>query len=151
MALSGGDGDGGDPATTSSSTTAATPSSATTAGGGDPTTTADPLGGLGDLAGGLTGSGDGEPSPPLPGEDWSPEAREAFVAECGPGMVEQTGGIVSDGAATCGCIYDEVQAQGVDFAEFNEQWSAEDLDMASPVRSALESATFSCATSGAGL
>jgi hypothetical protein len=149
LALTGGDGEGGDQAGDTTTTSTSTTAGDTTTTADTTATTADILGGLGGDVG-LGGSSDGEPSAPLPGDDWSPEAREAFVADCGPDMVEQTGGLVTDGGATCGCIYDEVQGQGIEFAEFSEQWSAEDMDPNSPVRGALDQAVPACMGTGLG-
>jgi hypothetical protein len=147
VALLDGGGDDDPPATTVPDTTSAPPTTdgtddptTTTTGGGDGT---DLAGGLG---GGLAGSGSSEPVGPLPGDDWNDDARAHWVAGCGPDLEATSGGVVTDGGTTCGCIYDAVEAEGISFAEFNEQVSAEDMDMDSPVVSVLNSAIFSCAT-----
>lgn len=45
-------------------------------------------------------------------------------------------------------MYDEVAGQ-VDFAEFNEQWIADELDTGSPTAQALQSAATTCSLGAA--
>jgi hypothetical protein len=156
MALSGGR-DDEEAAGDSPATTTATTASPTTDGGetGATTTSALDLGtleGLGGLGGLGTGgsSGDGEPNDPLPGTDWNPEARTAFVADCADELATTGGGIVPDPSGTCGCVYDELEAGDVSFAELNEQWVLVDADPNSAAVQALNSASMSCMLAAAG-
>jgi len=116
-------------------------------------TTVDPLG---DILGGIdTGdldldTGSGEPLAPLPGDDWNPDARVQFVEDCQPSVAATASITGADPAALCGCAYDDISASGVSFADFNEQWAAEDIDTTTPAAQALQSAFLTCGTASAG-
>lgn len=105
-----------------------------------------PLGDLGDL-GGLGTSG-APPPDPLPGDDWSDEARSQFVTDC-VASLESAAAVVSvDPDDVCGCTYDNVAASGVSFGDFNTEWSAEEVDPQSEGGQALTSAINSCILGG---
>jgi molecular chaperone DnaK len=136
VALAGG-GDGDDTAGTTSSTAG---SSASTEDAGTSSTT-----------GGVTTTTSGPTpvtaNPPLPGDDWNPEARRAFIDGCAADP--SFAAVAADPAETCGCVYDEMEASGTDFDAVNEQWVLEDADPSSPGMQAMFSATTSCALGGA--
>lgn len=99
-------------------------------------------GSLGDL-GALGGD---VPTPePLPGDDWSDEARAQFVDDCATGMAAQLGPLAGDPVALCGCVYDDVSTSS-DFAAFNAEWSSDEFDPGSEVGQDLTSAIFACAS-----
>jgi molecular chaperone DnaK len=107
-------------------------------------TTSDPLEVLGGLGEGGTFTGSGEPGEELPGNDWNPAARTSFVEQCRPDMeaaASMTGG---DPSELCGCIYDGMEESPVSFEEFNEAWTATDLDTSSPVATAIQTAVTQC-------
>ena len=111
--------------------------------------TADPLGALGELgASGGLGSSDEPPPDPLPGDDWSDEARTAFMEDCSASaMGSQAAMLGVDAADLCGCVYDDMSAE-TDFATFNEQWASDDFDPSSEFGQLLTSAVLGCAMSG---
>jgi hypothetical protein len=138
-----GDGDRG----TSTTADDRTPTSADDSDGSDGSTTTstgtDDLGGLGDLL-----PGDSEPMDPLPGRDWSDEARADFVAQC---LDSQLEAIFSSALSPlspeegCACIYDEVEASGqATFDEFNDALTAADIDVSHPGAVAMNGAAWSC-------
>jgi actin-like ATPase involved in cell morphogenesis len=138
-------GDGGRTATTESD-----PGGDDRDDNGSTATTAvdDALGGLdpGDL-GGLGGDSDVQLDP-LPGSDWSEEARVQFVDDCATHLGADMSAVGADPADMCGCIYDDVSATS-DFAAFNEQWTGE-VDPGSEVGQNLTNAVFSCSLAASG-
>jgi len=133
-------GSGGGPATPTSSERA-DPDPGTDPDPASDTTGID-LGAL-DL-GGTTGDA---PIPePLPGDDWSPEARGQFVGDCSTGIADQMAAVGADPVALCGCVYDDVSTSS-DFADFNDQWASDDFDPGSRVGQDLTGALLACSTS----
>jgi molecular chaperone DnaK len=128
-ARAGGDGQGGSTSTTDGDTTATTGATTASTGGGTATTSA----------------GTASSIPPMPGDDWNPEARGVFVEYCGSGLAEQIGSIAGDPQELCGCIYDEMASGGADFEAVNEQFVLEDADPSSPGMQAMTDATMACA------
>ena len=127
-------------------------STTTTADDDDALDGLDP-GGLGDLGG--LGGGTGVQFDPLPGDDWSDEARAQFMEDCPPafeaeveslGVDPETFGDGMEGI--CGCLYDDMSTTS-DFAAFNEQWSG-DVSPSGPVGQALTSAMLSCTLAASG-
>jgi hypothetical protein len=110
----------------------------------DPTTTSDPGSSTTTTDGGSTQN----PRDPMPGTDWSDEARTQFVPDCEPIMT--SGAIaVDDPTAACGCVYDELAATA-DFATFNPMWAADDIPFGSPEGDAFQTALMRCTGVGIG-
>jgi actin-like ATPase involved in cell morphogenesis len=80
---------------------------------------------------------------PMPGTDWSEDARAQFVPDCQPIM---TAGVITvdDPAAACGCVYDQLAATA-DFATFNPMWAADDIPFGTPEGNAFQAAVSTCA------
>jgi hypothetical protein len=68
------------------------------------------------------------------------------VEEC---RSEPNMGLLGDAAGMCGCLYDEL-AGDVSFAEFNQEWTAEDIDPASTTAAAINAATAACVGAAGG-
>jgi hypothetical protein len=86
---------------------------------------------------------------PLPGDDWSDEARAQFVGDCSTQLASQAGIAGGEPAGVCECIYDDAAATQ-DFGEFNEMWSSDDFDPDTPIGQWLTGATLDCAMSSVG-
>ncbi len=118
-----------------------------------PGDSADPLGGVGGLGGigggaGLDGSHEA-PLEPLPGDDWSDEARAAFLEDCSASGVGSQAALVGlDAADLCGCVYDDMSTE-TDFGTFNEQMTTDDFDPSSDFGQALTNVVLGCTISGA--
>jgi hypothetical protein len=115
---------------------------------GDTTRTTPSTGGVVVDPGGAGSSGSAIPDP-LPGDDWSDDARAQFVDDCSTGIAAQLAVAAGDPVTLCGCVYDDVSTSS-DFAAFNEQWTSEDFDPGSEVGQDLTGALLSCATATAG-
>jgi hypothetical protein len=140
VALSGGDGDD-----TAGTTTV--PTTPTTADDDTTTTTDDEATSTTESTESTASSGStSETLAPLPGDDWNPDARAAFIDGCASDP--SFGAVGTDPDDMCGCIYDQLEADGADFDAVNEQWVLEDADPSSPAMQAMFSATTTCALSG---
>jgi hypothetical protein len=133
----------------------ATTESVTTDGGDDSKSTSADDDALGGLDPGDAGGDSDVALDPLPGDDWSDEARAQFMVDCPPalGAEVESLGVDTESFGTgmegvCGCLYDDMSATS-DFAAFNEQWSGQ-VDPGSPVGQALTNAIFSCTLAASG-
>ncbi|HKH24713.1 MAG TPA: hypothetical protein VKA42_04560 [Acidimicrobiales bacterium] len=156
MALAGGGDDGqgaGDPpATTAEPATTATTAIAGT--GASTATTGVDLGGLGSLGGlgggGGSGGGDAEPNDRCRAPTGTPRPGPRSWTLAPTSWPRPAAGMIPDPSGTCGCVYDEVAAGDVGFAEFNHQWVLVDADPNSAAVQALNDASMSCMLSAVG-
>jgi hypothetical protein len=136
VSQSGGGGDDDDQATPGGpgqATTKLPPEDTTT------TTTVDDSGGT------ITGD-PGAPTPdPLPGDDWNGDARAQFAGDCATGIASQAGLFGDDADTMCLCVYDTSEASGVTFADFNEAWTADELDTSQGAGAEIYGAMATCA------
>jgi hypothetical protein len=126
--------------------TATTDSTGTTKAGDEATSTSIDTGDLGDVLGDLGTSG--EAAEPLPGSDWSDEARSQFVTDCGANatLASAAGAAGMTPEDLCACTYDTIEESGtVTFEEFNEAYSAAEVDTSAPGTVAMQGAMFECA------
>jgi hypothetical protein len=106
------------------------------------------LGGLDPGAPGGLGGDSAVQLEPLPGSDWSEQARVRFVDDCTTHLGANMSAVGADPSDVCGCIYDDVSATS-DFAAFNEQWTGE-VDPGSEVGQNLTNAVLSCSLAATG-
>lgn len=64
-------------------------------------------------------------------------------------MGSTLGGFGVDAEDVCGCMYDDMSTSGLTFEEFNEAWTAADVDPSDPATQALESAALGCGLASA--
>jgi actin-like ATPase involved in cell morphogenesis len=91
----------------------------------------------------------------LPGDDWGDEAQAQFQSDCElvvDAAAEEFGeGLTFDSPEICGCTYDDVSTSGITLADFNEMWTASEVNPSSEAGAAFTTSLQTCMMSSLGL